>query len=83
MFPYVCLATMSLFCSADWPRRLRLYFSWKREILLTNVNLIANSVKETNSQIKESPSADCSTLPSNEILHNKTPHKGIDNQSYI
>lgn len=75
MFPYVCLATMSLFCSADWPRRLRLYFSWKREILLTNVNLIANSVKETNSQIKESPSADCSTLPSNEILHNKTPHK--------
>ncbi|KAM0731318.1 Vitamin K-dependent gamma-carboxylase [Formica fusca] len=76
MFPYVCLATMSLFCSADWPRRLELYFSSKREILLTDVNLIgADSVKETDSQIKESLSSDCSALPSNEILHNETKHK--------
>lgn len=77
MFPYVCLATMSLFCSADWPRKLELYFSSKREILLTDVNLIgADSVKETDSQIKESLSSDCSALPSNEILHNETKHKG-------
>lgn len=77
MFPYVCLATMSLFCSVDWPRRLGLYFSWKREILLTDVNLInANSVKETDSQIKKSLSSDCSALPSNEILLNETTHKG-------
>ncbi|KAG7208609.1 hypothetical protein KM043_014817 [Ampulex compressa] len=26
MFPYVCLATMPLFCSVDWPRRLRAWF---------------------------------------------------------
>ncbi|XP_070160958.1 vitamin K-dependent gamma-carboxylase [Polyergus mexicanus] len=76
MFPYVCLATMSLFCSADWPRRLEVYFSWKREILLTDVNLIgADSVKDTDSQIKESLSSNCSALPTNEILHNETMHK--------
>lgn len=74
MFPYVCLATMSLFCSTDWPRRLGFYFSWKREILLTDVNLTnANSVKETDSQIKESLSSDSSA--SNETLHNKTMDK--------
>lgn len=68
---------MSLFCSADWPRRLALYFSRKREILQTDVNLIdANSVKKTDSQIKESLNSDCSTLPSNEILHYETIHKG-------
>lgn len=77
MFPYVCLATMSLFCSADWPRRLTHYFSWKQHILLSDVNLIdANSIKETNSQIKESLSSDCSTLPSNKISQYKTMHKG-------
>ncbi|EFN74492.1 Vitamin K-dependent gamma-carboxylase [Camponotus floridanus] len=75
MFPYVCLATMSLFCSADWPRRLTHYFSWKQQILLSDVNLNVNSIKETDSQIKESLSSDCSALPSNKISQYKTMHK--------
>lgn len=30
MFPYVCLATMPIFCNADWPRRLVSYFKSSR-----------------------------------------------------
>lgn len=31
MFPYVCLATMPLFCSVDWPRKL--ISSWTKHSL--------------------------------------------------
>lgn len=27
MFPYVCIATMPLFCNEDWPRRLKRFFT--------------------------------------------------------
>ncbi|XP_011696419.1 PREDICTED: vitamin K-dependent gamma-carboxylase [Wasmannia auropunctata] len=70
MFPYVCLATMPLFCRVDWPRRLRLYFKRKQKILSVNTNSIdANNVEETGSQAKGSLKHNCLTLPSNEILH--------------
>lgn len=29
MFPYVCLATMPLFCEENWPRKVKFYFSKK------------------------------------------------------
>ncbi|XP_076231175.1 gamma-glutamyl carboxylase isoform X4 [Calliopsis andreniformis] len=34
IFPYVCLATMPLFCNTDWPRRLASYFKLSRRTLL-------------------------------------------------
>jgi len=68
MFPYVCLATMPLFCRVDWPRRLGLYF--RRN------SIDANSVKETDNQAKESLKPNCLMLPSSEILHNETIHEG-------
>lgn len=46
MFPYVCLATMPLFCNVDWPRT---FYSWimrKRKILLSKcVNVIRNCLQ--------------------------------------
>lgn len=76
MFPYVCLATMPLFCHVDWPRRLGLYFKWKQKILPINANSIdANNVKETDSQAKETLKSNL-ILPSNEILCNEAIHEG-------
>lgn len=75
MFPYVCLATMPLFCRVDWPRRLGLYFR-KQKTLPINANSIANSVKETDIQAKESLKPNYLILPSNEILHNEAIHEG-------
>lgn len=71
MFPYVCLATMPLFCRVDWPRRLGLYFKRKQKILSINASTIdANNVKETDSQAKESMKPNL-VSPSNEISCNK------------
>ncbi|XP_012228359.1 vitamin K-dependent gamma-carboxylase [Linepithema humile] len=75
MFPYVCLATMPLFCRADWPRKLRLC-NWRQKISVTNVNLTdANSVKETDNQIKECVKSECLVSPLNKILRDKTAYK--------
>lgn len=77
MFPYVCLATMPLFCRVDWPRKLELYFSRMRKTSPANVDLIdANNVKKTDSQVKESLKSERSVLPSNEISQNETTPKG-------
>ena len=79
MFPYVCLATMPLFCRVDWPRKLEQYFGLKQKILSINANSIdANSVKETD-QAKESAKPNNLKLPSNEIFYNKTVHEGEKN----
>ncbi|XP_028048732.2 vitamin K-dependent gamma-carboxylase isoform X2 [Monomorium pharaonis] len=68
MFPYVCLATMPLFCRVDWPRRLGLYFKRKQKISPINtISSDANSVKETDGQAKETVKC----LLSNEILCNE------------
>ncbi|EGI61953.1 PREDICTED: vitamin K-dependent gamma-carboxylase [Acromyrmex echinatior] len=76
MFPYVCLATMPLFCRADWPRKLELYFGLKQKILPINANSIdVKSVKETDSQVKESVKPNYLKLSSNEIVSNETMHK--------
>lgn len=73
MFPYVCLATMPLFCSVDWPRRLRFFFRKKQKILSINRNLI---VKKTD-QVKDSMKPKCLVnLPSNEISCNEAIHEG-------
>ncbi|XP_039307001.1 vitamin K-dependent gamma-carboxylase isoform X2 [Solenopsis invicta] len=75
MFPYVCLATMPLFCRVDWPRRFGLCFRWKQRIVSVNVNSIdANGLKETDSQAKETLKSNL-ILPSNEFLRNKEIHK--------
>jgi hypothetical protein len=77
MFPYVCLATMPLFCRVDWPRRLGLYFNWMRRTSPINVDLIdANNMKKTDSQVKESLESERSVLPSNKISQNEATHKG-------
>lgn len=77
MFPYVCLATMPLFCRADWPRRLGLCFKRKQKILSINANSIgANNVEETDSQARESMKPNCSELPSNKISRNEATHEG-------
>ncbi|XP_018368720.1 PREDICTED: vitamin K-dependent gamma-carboxylase [Trachymyrmex cornetzi] len=76
MFPYVCLATMPLFCRVDWPRKLQLYFRLKQKILPINANSIdANSVKKTDSQPKESMKSNYLKLSSNEIFYNETMHE--------
>lgn len=75
MFPYVCLATMPLFCRVDWPRRFGLCFRWKQRIVSVNANSIdANGLKETDSQAKETLKSNL-ILPSNEFLRNKEIHK--------
>lgn len=77
MFPYVCLATMPLFCRVDWPRRLGLYFKRKQKILSIDANSIdANNVKETDSPAKESMTSNSLVLPSNEISCNETIREG-------
>lgn len=77
MFPYVCLATMPLFCCVDWPRKLGLYFRLKQKILSINANSIdANGVKETDSQAEESMKPNYLKLSSNEIFCNETMHEG-------
>lgn len=59
MFPYVCLATMPLFCNVDWPRTFHSWFTRKRKILLSKcVNVIKNCLrspvnKVINEQKKE------------------------------
>lgn len=69
MFPYVCLATMPLFCRVDWPRRLGLYFKRKQKILsISAINV--NNIKETDSQAKESMKLNL-VSPSNEISCNE------------
>ncbi|EZA52552.1 hypothetical protein DMN91_005843 [Ooceraea biroi] len=76
MFPYVCLATMPLFCRVDWPRRLGSYFNWLRKTSPANIDLIdANNVKKTDSQVNESSGSEYSVLPSNETSQNETTHK--------
>lgn len=69
MFPYVCMATMPLFCRVDWPRRLGLYFiSWKRKLLPSSKN--TNNIKEseTDSQVEDSLN--------NSNEHDETTHEG-------
>ncbi|KAF7997630.1 hypothetical protein HCN44_006201 [Aphidius gifuensis] len=39
MFPYVCLATMPLFCNVEWPRKIHLYI---KDILTFNNNKSTN-----------------------------------------
>lgn len=45
MFPYVCLATMPIFCDANWPRKILKIFS-----------LSESSVKDTDEDKKCTPS---------------------------
>ncbi|XP_011879676.1 PREDICTED: vitamin K-dependent gamma-carboxylase isoform X2 [Vollenhovia emeryi] len=85
MFPYVCLATMPLFCRVDWPRRLRLYFRRKQKVLSVNTNTIDAS--ETDSQAKEPMKLSC-LLPSSEIACNEATHEEKttseeENKNYI
>ncbi|KAL0099045.1 hypothetical protein PUN28_020235 [Cardiocondyla obscurior] len=72
MFPYVCLATMPLFCRADWPRRLGLYFKRSQKTLLVNVNSIdGNNVEEIDSQGNKFIKSPCLISPSNKISCNE------------
>ncbi|KAL6255246.1 hypothetical protein P5V15_013584 [Pogonomyrmex californicus] len=72
MFPYVCLATMPLFCHADWPRRLELYFKRRQKILLINTNSInTNSEKKTDNQEKEPSKSNLKSSLNDEILCNE------------
>ncbi|XP_046820051.1 vitamin K-dependent gamma-carboxylase [Vespa crabro] len=59
MFPYVCLATMPLFCNVDWPRTFCSWIACKQNILFSKcVNVIKNCFqspvnKLINEQTKE------------------------------
>ncbi|XP_014477597.1 PREDICTED: vitamin K-dependent gamma-carboxylase [Dinoponera quadriceps] len=76
MFPYVCLATMPLFCRTDWPRKLGLYFIWRREVSAADVNPIhVDSAKANDDQTEELPKSDSSVSSSSEILDDRTTHE--------
>ncbi|XP_076642244.1 gamma-glutamyl carboxylase [Halictus rubicundus] len=48
MFPYVCLATMPLFCNADWPRKCISYFKHDcTSILAENRAIEHESIEDT------------------------------------
>nr|XP_012134614.1 PREDICTED: vitamin K-dependent gamma-carboxylase [Megachile rotundata] len=53
MFPYVCLATMPLFCSTDWPRRLVSFFKHNISFLAQNLRIKRNSVKRLSAGTSE------------------------------
>lgn len=78
MFPYVCLATMPLFCRMDWPRRLGRHFNWKRKVSAADVKPIdEDRAKATDGQTKDSPRfGKRATLSSSEVLDGKTMHEG-------
>lgn len=75
MFPYVCLATMPLFCRMDWPRRLGVYFSWKQSNSPINRDSSdIDSAKENDNEI-ESLKTDYSALSPDETLHDEALRK--------
>lgn len=76
MFPYVCLATMPLFCRVDWPRRLGHYFNWRWRFSAADVKSIdEDRAKAIDGQTKNSPKVSKrSASSSSEILNDE--HEG-------
>ncbi|XP_012262131.2 vitamin K-dependent gamma-carboxylase [Athalia rosae] len=61
MFPYVCLATMPLFCHVDWPRRIEAWFySSRLESSLSDDEVQENLKNEYANGIDEKPQESCS-----------------------
>ncbi|XP_032670283.1 vitamin K-dependent gamma-carboxylase isoform X2 [Odontomachus brunneus] len=86
MFPYVCLATMPLFCRVDWPRKLGHYFNWRRRVSAADVKPIdENRAKAIDDQRKDSTRFERCASSSNEILDNETTHEGKEevNRDYF
>lgn len=64
MFPYVCLATMPLFCNVDWPRTLCSSIKRQRDALLSKcVQTIKNYLQNaTNNPENENKYDDSSPV---------------------
>lgn len=74
MFPYVCLATMPLFCNQDWPRRLGSFFKRNCATLLFTRNQDAtNNGKFSKSQPND--------MYEDHIFNDETSNKKISKNS--
>ncbi|XP_025156701.1 vitamin K-dependent gamma-carboxylase isoform X2 [Harpegnathos saltator] len=69
MFPWVCLATMPLFCHVDWPRKLGLCFDWRRKVSAADGSSI-------DDRSKVSSRSDRSGSSSSEVLDDRATHEG-------
>ena len=71
MFPYVCLATMPLFCNVDWPRKIIAWFTGS-SIYVSNYETYENNTNNLSTSIESSSNIEDTKKEKNkEILDEK------------
>ncbi|KAK2580809.1 hypothetical protein KPH14_011543 [Odynerus spinipes] len=88
MFPYVCLATMPLFCNADWPRALCTSIKRQRDLLLSKCvqtikNYLRNPVDNQENEDEYDDSSSNAKSVDDPKLKDIKPQKVTKKQKFV